>query len=212
MIRYKHIIWDWNGTLLDDVWLCVDIMDKMLAKRNLPGMTIEKYKEIFDFPVKDYYQKLGFDFFSESFETIGTEFIINYDRSHLHCKLFEDVIITLKEIQKLNIQQHILSARKITQLIEEVDFHQIKSYFSEIAGLNHHYADGKIELGKELIQKINDDKSGILLIGDTLHDFEVSKILGIDCFLIPNGHHSLSKLTVGTNKILNSLKEICNIL
>jgi phosphoglycolate phosphatase len=212
MIRYKHIIWDWNGTLLDDVWLCVEIMDKMLVNRNLPGMTVEKYKEIFDFPVKDYYQKLGFDFLSESFETIGTEFIINYDRRHFQCKIFGDVVYTLKEIQKLNIQHHILSARKITQLIEEVDFHQIKPYFSEIAGLNHHYADGKIDLGKELIQKINEDKSAILMIGDTLHDFEVSQILGIDCFLIPNGHHSLSKLRAGTSKILNSLNEIRNVL
>ncbi|MDH5646585.1 MAG: hypothetical protein OEZ01_11285, partial [Candidatus Heimdallarchaeota archaeon] len=31
--RYEHIIWDWNGTLLDDAWLCVEIMNSMLAKR-----------------------------------------------------------------------------------------------------------------------------------------------------------------------------------
>ena len=34
--KYSHILWDWNGTLLDDAWLCVEVMNSMLAERDLP--------------------------------------------------------------------------------------------------------------------------------------------------------------------------------
>ena len=34
--KYTNIIWDWNGTLLDDAWLCVDVMNGMLKEHGLP--------------------------------------------------------------------------------------------------------------------------------------------------------------------------------
>ena len=42
----KHIIWDWNGTLLDDSWLCVESINKSLKKRNLPQIDKEKYFQV----------------------------------------------------------------------------------------------------------------------------------------------------------------------
>ena len=51
--KYKHIIWDWNGTLLDDVWLCLGIVNKMLSKRDLPTINSNEYRNIFDFPVQN---------------------------------------------------------------------------------------------------------------------------------------------------------------
>ena len=43
---YKHIIWDWNGTLLDDAWLFVDIMNKILYQRKMNKITVKIYRNI----------------------------------------------------------------------------------------------------------------------------------------------------------------------
>ena len=67
-MKFKHMIWDWNGTLVDDTLLFVDIMNGVLQNRNLDGINIQDYREVFDFPVKDYYTKLGFNFTEEPFE------------------------------------------------------------------------------------------------------------------------------------------------
>jgi len=77
---YRHLIWDWNGTLLDDAWLCRDIMNGQLRKRGLPTLSAERYEAIFDFPVEGYYRKVGFDWKKESFEEAGTEFIVEYEK------------------------------------------------------------------------------------------------------------------------------------
>ena len=70
ILNYNHIIWDWNGTLLNDNWLCVDVINTLLKKRGMPLTTLNTYKEIFVFPVIEYYHKLGFEFTDESFEEV----------------------------------------------------------------------------------------------------------------------------------------------
>ncbi len=192
--NYKIIIWDWNGTLLDDAWLGVKIMDTMLKERKLPGLTLEKYREIFDFPVKDYYAKLGFNFSIEPFEVVGTEFIEKYDAHRFECSLRQFVKESLDKFKAKGTKQYVLSARNHKQLDEEFDFYGIHRYFEHFSGLSNNFANGKLELGRQLIKKQAIDTKAALMIGDTVHDYEVAKALGIDCILVEGGHQSTSKL------------------
>ena len=64
--KIKYIIWDWNGTLIDDAWLFVEIMNEELKERMLPQINIQDYRQHFTFPVKKYYERLGFDFQKEN--------------------------------------------------------------------------------------------------------------------------------------------------
>ncbi len=206
--RYKHIIWDWNGTLINDVWLVVEVMNEMLKKRNLPGIDSNKYREIFDFPVEKYYLKLGFDFSKESFEKLTVEFISEYYMRFNECKLFDEVEEVLKKIRDRGISQSILSASKEDVLTEKIKYYSIDKYFSRIIGLENHYAESKIENGKKWIAELNLDPQEVLLIGDTIHDYDVSKHMGCDCLLVANGHHSYERLAGLGVDVINSLKEI----
>ena len=85
--RYRHIIWDWNGTLLDDLDLCVDVMNGLLDRRSLPLLDRARYHRLFDFPVRAYYERLGFDFARDSFEELSVEFISAYDARRWECRL-----------------------------------------------------------------------------------------------------------------------------
>ena len=62
------VIWDWNGTLLDDMDVCLGIMDRILARRGLaPIGSLDRYREIFTFPVKEYYVLSGLDLDGEDY-------------------------------------------------------------------------------------------------------------------------------------------------
>ena len=93
MNRYSHILWDWNGTLLDDVWLCLDIISSMLIRRGKKGIDSKRYKTIFGFPVQTYYERPGFDFRKESFDSAATEFCDNYARRVGECRLHDGAIM-----------------------------------------------------------------------------------------------------------------------
>jgi len=206
--NYRHIIWDWNGTLIDDVWLVVEIMNKMLKKRNLPGLDSKKYREIFDFPVTKYYLKLGYDFSRESFEELTVEFISEYYARFNECKLFDEAEEVLKEISDRGIGQSILSASKEDVLTEKIRYYGIDKYFCRILGLDNHYAESKVDRGKKWIAELNLNPQDVLLIGDTTHDYIVSKHIGSDCLLIANGHYNYERLTKSGVDVVSSLKEI----
>jgi phosphoglycolate phosphatase len=205
--NYKHIIWDWNGTLLNDVGLCVDIINGVLAKRNLDALTLSYYRDIFTFPIKNYYKKAGFDFNKYTFEEVGLEWMSEYERRRNECVLHEGAMETLILLQKKKIEQSILSAYHHKTLMEIVSRFKLNRYFKYIIGLDNIYATSKVELGKELMKNISNGEEKVLLIGDTEHDYEVAREIGSDCVLIADGHQSKEKLIACNVPVFDSLSE-----
>ena len=74
----RHVIWDFNGTLLDDLSCCLGALSTLLEERALPPITTERYREEFGFPVRDFYVGLGFDFEREDFDAVSRTFIARY--------------------------------------------------------------------------------------------------------------------------------------
>ena len=206
--NFKHVLWDWNGTLFNDAWLCVDIINILLSRRNLKPVTMMQYQEDFTFPVINFYKKVGFDFDKESFEALADEYMVIYHQRRFECKLNDDAVTVLEEFKKRGVTQSILSAYQHTMLEEAVTYFGIKPYFSHIVGLNDYYAQSKIENGKNLIARFESDKSKIVIIGDTTHDFEVAREIGINCILLNGGHYAKHRLIACNTRVVENLKDI----
>ena len=192
--NYKHIIWDWNGTIINDVSLSMDLNNNLLSDWGLKKLNVEEYREVFTIPVKNYYSKLGFNFSKESFEIVGKEWMDGYESRKFECGLYDGVVDLLEKIKQLGIGQSILSAYSQHTLDEMVEHHGLKKYFTHVVGLDNIYAASKLHLGKDLMKRLGNRKGETLLIGDTEHDYEVAKEIGADCVLIANGHQSKEKL------------------
>ena len=65
---YEHIIWDWNGTIMDDLEFCVGLINDILLSENKPKLSNEEYQSIFTFPVIEYYKLAGLDTSEENFK------------------------------------------------------------------------------------------------------------------------------------------------
>jgi phosphoglycolate phosphatase len=211
-MKYKHIIWDWNGTLLDDRWLCVEGINESLKKRSLPTITEEIYKKVFSFPVEDYYKRLGFDFDEEPFEVAGDEFVKYYGKSFHETKLHEGASSVIKNISIAGFSQSILSAGKQEYLNEWVKSHELQDYFIIIRGIDNQYARGKIELGITFMNELPYDNHEVIMIGDTVHDSEVADAMGIDCLLLDHGHMGKERLQKTGRKVLSSMSQILDII
>ncbi len=206
--KYNHIIWDWNGTLFDDVHLCIEIINSMLGKRHLPIVSFDEYRNIFSFPVIHYYKNIGFDFELESFESISTEFITQYENSRSQCTLMTDAVDTLEYISQLGLTQSILSASKQSYLTNVVAEYGLSKTFVAVNGIDNHHAASKVEIGKDFLARTKLEPSGILLIGDTTHDAEVAQAIGADCCLIPNGHQNSKRLTACGVLVVDSMSKL----
>lgn len=208
----KSIIWDFNGTLLNDMQVCIDCMNSMLKDRQLPQLDLHRYREIFTFPVRDYYLKLGFNFDKEPFEIPAHQFIDLY-RENLHrAPLHDEVQEMLLFFKERNVRQVILSAMEQEFLEETLASKGILGYFDKVCGITNHLGEGKLEMAKELLAEMGGNREDIRLIGDTIHDYEVAKGSGIECILVANGHQSYSRLKGLDCRVLEEMKELVSVL
>lgn len=205
------IIWDWNGTLLNDIEICIDSINVLLTNRNHKPLTGDRYKDIFTFPVKEYYIKAGFDFMHEPFDKIAIEFIDIYHEKLKDAVIFPEVIPVLKAFNKNNYKQLMVSAMEHKSLIKSVKEKSIYEYFDKISGIENYYAVSKVDNARKLVTELNLDLTKTCLIGDTIHDYEVAKDLGIYCLLIANGHQSFKRLKQSGCIVIEKLTDVLNV-
>lgn len=211
-IHRKMVIWDWNGTLLDDTAASVEAMNRMLARRGRPALTEEKYRSLFRFPVQDYYVDLGFDFSREGFDALSVEFIDNYRELQVSAGLHAGAKDLLGAFRYRGVRQIILSAMERTTLRGDVEARGISGYFEEILGVGDHYASGKKDLALDYLSASGCKPQDIVLIGDTHHDFEVAQVIGCACILVAQGHHSAEKLAATGAPVQKNLAGVLNLL
>jgi len=202
------IIWDWNGTLLDDAGICLAAINVMLRARYLPELSMERYREVFTFPVYDYYKEIGFDFNREAWEPVAMEFINLYLCALPSCRLTRSAAETLEAFKRKGYRQAIISAMQHEALLKSVSELGIYEYFDYIGGIGDHYGGGKIDNARNYLSQAGLNPGLITLIGDTIHDSEVAAELHCKCILVATGHQSYHKLKKTGLPVINNLSEI----
>lgn len=201
--NYDTIIWDWNGTLLNDAELAVQCINTILPFYDAAPISVSKYREIFDFPIIKYYQAIGLDLEKYSFKEIRDRYIDIYNaRAASTSLLFPGTIPLLNDLKK-DKRLFILSAVSQWHLDAMTEHFNLTSYFEARFGVNDHYASSKLERGRELMSFANISTEKTLLIGDTIHDFEVACQLKVDCLLIADGHQSKERLLQVTSNVVS---------
>ena len=204
----NSIIWDWNGTMHNDVELCVSSINSLLKDRKLSQINTNIYKEVFSFPVQEYYKTLGFDFEKEDFSVAAHQYIDLYYAGFDSCSLQQNAVETLSYFRDKGIRQFVLSAMDHEMLEKTLKMKGILHFFEGVAGLRNHYAVSKIEVGRQLIRDFGIDSGKTWMIGDTTHDFEVAQQLEIKCILIANGHQTKERLENTGAVILANISEL----
>ena len=108
------IFWDWNGTLLDDVDFTHGCLNWMLETHGYPQRyDLAEYREIFGFPIEEYYLRAGFDFARHPYPELAARFMEHYNAGvERHCPAMANAAATLAELQRRGWQQAVLSASR----------------------------------------------------------------------------------------------------
>lgn len=195
-MKTKLLLWDWNGTLIDDMWLSIKLLNELLSEHGYPqSYTTAEYREIFRFPISDYYTLAGFDFSRHSYEHLAEIYMQRYVPQSLECTLFDGAKPALELAKANGLRQVVLSASPRDLLKEQITERGILDYFDDILGLGDIYAASKVELGVKYMREAGISPDSAAMIGDSVHDFEVATALGVRPVLYSGGHQAERFLT-----------------
>ena len=207
----SHVIWDWNGTLVDDSEFCASVVSAVLEEWNLPVIDRLAYRRQFRFPVREFYEELGFSGGDSDYLRVCDSFIKKYRAGWRNCSLQNGAMEVLSTLQKRGVQQIMLSAGYQKDVEASLKHFRIDKFFTDILGQTNTRAEGKVVRGKEWFAQSGLIPDRAILVGDTNHDWEVAEALGVDCLLLTNGHQDMERLAALQPPKINELCEVLEL-
>lgn len=200
------MLWDWNGTLLDDLQYGIGVRNRTFPAFGLPTIdSLEVYHQQFTFPIRIYYERGGVT--EENFEAVAHAWMDEYIRGCKEVQLHVDALPVIRRFKEAGIRQVVLSASQLDVLTEQISYYPLEGYFDTVLGLSDIYARSKEAVGKAYLEGCSILPTETVMIGDTLHDAQVAATLGAHCALVARGHQSKETLLEAGVEVMNTLEE-----
>ena len=186
-----RIIWDWNGTLLDDNHASLSALNAILLRRGLESVDLDYYRKNFAFPVRYFYESLGVKIECEDWDALAQEYHDAYHECEL--RLAADAKDALEFVRDNGVSQAVVSAMREDYLISDMDRFGIRSYFESVLGTNNLDGCSKLSRIRDYVA-LAGGREEYVVIGDSLHDKEVADAIGARCVFYGGGSHDPSRL------------------
>lgn len=204
----EHVVFDWNGTLIDDLDLAVFAVNRCAEQLGVAPITAEQYRAEFDFPIAGFYAAIGFDLDRVPFPTIVQRYLEHFDANVAQCPLQPGVIEFLDAARRAGIGVSILSASHCDVLVETLHAKGLYDCFEHVVGLSHNQATSKTAEAVVLQKTLGTPASRTLFVGDTLHDFDVARAVGWSPVLVSTGHQNSERLRLSGAPLFSDLNAL----
>ena len=212
MQEYKVIIWDFNGTLIDDVNAALESVNDMLARRNLPLINMAQYASYVDTPIIKFYEHIFDDLYTMDFGKIAIEFNEGYEKHLPEKAVMADAEEVLEYFNSKGKLQTVISATHIDKVNNRLTEFGLSGYFNKILAHNNLIAEDKTHLAVKYFDDKGIKPEEAVVIGDCVADFKMAEALGCDCILTTQGHQSRIEFAETKATVIDSLSELKNII
>lgn len=193
-MKQRHILWDFNGTLLDDAALAVWCDNQVLAEWGFPLISLADYRRHMQAPMPAFYQALGVDLAQVPYHRINQSYLALFNVHIDRARLRENTLQTLERLCAEGFSHSIVSASYQPTLLAQTESLGLIPWMRRITGLPDEGAGDKGQRGLEHLQALGLAAEEVLLVGDTLSDVALAHTLGCACVLMAGGHVSRDRL------------------
>ncbi|MFK0213147.1 HAD family hydrolase [Streptomyces sp. NPDC090298] len=204
----KHLVWDWNGTLLDDTGAVIGATNAAFAELGLAAITLERYRELYTVPVPKFYERLmGRLPTDEEWIVMDGAFHRHYWQRAESCGLTVGAAELLATRQASGFTQSLLSLAPHAELIPLVRRHGIAERFVRMDGRVDASTDGKSGHMVRHLAALAVPAERVVVIGDAADDAVAAEHVGARAVLYTGGSHSRASLERVGVPVVDSLAE-----
>lgn len=205
-----HLVWDWNGTLLDDITAVIGATNAAFAEIGLEPITLERYRELYCVPIPRFYERLmGRLPSDDEWEAMDEAFHRHYSEHRIGCGLTDGVEELLREWRLAGRSQSLLSMYVHEQLIPVVRGYGIEDHFIRVDGRTGPSGGTKaLHMERHLAAlggMAAPDRT--VIIGDAVDDAVAAAHVGARAVLYTGGSHSRASLEAVGVPVVDSLEE-----
>ncbi|MFC1648232.1 HAD family hydrolase [Nanoarchaeota archaeon] len=215
----KLVVFDWNGTILADARLSWKADDIIFEKFGNGQISFKQFQDTFEIPVNIFYEKNGLsqEKAEANLEEIRETFHNTYEELAKHARTRHGARKLLKWLQKNNIPAVLLSNHTVTGIDHQIKRLKIDNYFAAVLanstrGDAFHSAT-KTEKLRKYMETHSYKPEEVMIVGDTVEEYEIGSEMGLKTTLITDGYHSLERLKkCNCDYLINKLPELTKIL
>ena len=211
MKKYSTIIWDFNGTIIDDVTAALGAVNDMLIRRNQNPIDLDTYYKSMGVPIWKFYERVFLPGTITPQEAIA-EFDSGYEKHLSKNPLMEGIVEILSLFKSMGKHQIVVSASHVDKVKARLSELKVLDFFSDVLAHSDYNADSKTYLAREYFKSNNLDLYDAVVIGDSVFDFTMASELQCDCILTTQGHQSRREFSTVDAQIIDSLYELKNII
>ena len=209
----RHIVWDWNGTLFDDLDIVVQSVNAALAEVAIPPITADRYRAHYTRPVSLFYEELlGRPVSDEEWHDLDVAFHDHYAGVMHNAGLAANATAALDLVGTSGATQSLLSMFLHDELISLVDQLGVAGYMNRVDGLREGIRGDRKEAHlADHLRALGSLPAGVVVIGDSLDDAEAADALGAGAVLYDSGSHHRERLEESGVPIADTLVESVNL-
>ncbi|WP_326697813.1 haloacid dehalogenase-like hydrolase [Streptomyces sp. NBC_01754] len=204
-----HLVWDWNGTLLDDITAVLGATNAAFAEAGLPPMTLERYRETYCVPIPRFYERLlGRTPTDAEWERMDGVFHRHYTERRVACGLAPGVEELLAGWTRSGRSQSLLSMYGHEHLVPVVRDYGIEPHFVRVDGRTGPSGGSKalhMERHFEALEGMDPERA--VVIGDAVDDAVAAAHVGARAVLYTGGSHSRGSLEEAGVPVVDTLVE-----
>ncbi len=205
--RPLHFMFDWNGTLQDDLHAAVAGTNALLADQGRPPITAARYREVFSFPARGCYEALGIEANEANWTALCDRFFSVFAADPT-VRLFPGAEEALRALRRAGASLSIVSSSEARELERALARHGVRELFGAVSGGGDAAAGSKVGRARALFGSLGLAPARVCMVGDTGHDKEVADALGCACVLVASGYESRERLVRRGAPVLDSVADL----
>ena len=207
-----HVVWDWNGTLVEDLPVVVASVNAALEAIGESSITEEDYRAHFARPVERFYEALlERPVTADEWDTLDRVFHDHYRATLDQVPLSYDALDAIELVADRGWSQSILSMWWEDELLAVVAQHGLLDHMSLVQGNRDDPGGEKARHLLEHLASLDIEPHTVVMVGDSLDDAAASGVVGTACVLYDGGSHHLDVLEDVGVPVTGSLVEAVNI-
>ncbi|WP_132876519.1 HAD family hydrolase [Tamaricihabitans halophyticus] len=210
----RHIVWDWNGTLLADNDAVLAAVNKVCAGFERPAVTLAEWRAIYGRPIIHSYERLlDMPIDDAAWARVDAYYHDHYRELLPDCGLAEGALDALRQWRAAGGTQSLLSMWFHDELTPLVADFGLAELFGRVDGLQREVGgDSKVEHMRSHLRAQRLDPAEVVLVGDVVDDAYAAEQAGASCVLVSTGMAPRDELARTGAPVADSLADAINHL